>query len=410
MYLKKQVSNNEKVFWNMMGSMSNAFSTMILLIVVNRICGEAEGGVFSIGHAVGQLMLTIGSFEVRNYQSTDIKEKYTFAEYYGYRIITCIIMLFVSVGYVLINGYDFYKALIAVLLCIYRGIDAFSDVFQGMFQQKDRIDISGKMLCLKVVMSSIFFVIALVLTQNLLVAIIIMDIVSVVCCVLYDMRITKLVEKLKISLEMKAMKEIFIECVPLFVGAFMAMYIVNEPKYAIDKYLDLRQQNIFSIIFMPAFVINLFSLFVFRPMITTMAMAWEKSDKKSFVKMLLKALVWCLALTVLGVIGAMLLGIPVLELLYGVKLKEYRYVLLLIMIGGGGNALSTVFRYSLTVVREQYKTLWVYIITLGVTLMMAKFLIQNYALWGAGALYMISMYVMTIVSAFIMGWKINKKD
>lgn len=410
MYLKKQVSNNEKVFWNMMGSMSNAFSTMILLIVVNRICGEAEGGVFSIGHAVGQLMLTIGSFEVRNYQSTDIKEKYTFAEYYGYRIITCIIMLFVSVGYVLINGYDFYKALIAVLLCIYRGIDAFSDVFQGMFQQKDRIDISGKMLCLKVVMSSIFFVIALVLTQNLLVAIIIMDIVSVVCCVLYDMRITKLVEKLKISLEMKAMKEIFIECVPLFVGAFMAMYIVNEPKYAIDKYLNLRQQNIFSIIFMPAFVINLFSLFVFRPMITTMAMAWEKSDKKSFVKMLLKALVWCLALTVLGVIGAMLLGIPVLELLYGVKLKEYRYVLLLIMIGGGGNALSTVFRYSLTVVREQYKTLWVYIITLGVTLMMAKFLIQNYALWGAGALYMISMYVMTIVSAFIMGWKINKKD
>lgn len=408
MNLKQSVTEKEKIFWNMMGSMTNALSTMFLLVVVNRICGEAEGGVFSIGHAVGQLMLTIGTFEVRNYQSTDIREKYKFADYLGFRILSCFFMMVVSIIYVMAKGYMFYKAMIAVLLCLYRVVDAFSDVFQGFFQQRERIDISGKMLCLKVMASSIIFVIVICITKNMVIAIVAMDIMSISCCALYDIRITETIEKIRCTFSRISMEGIFRECLPLFIGSFMAMYIINEPKYAIDEFLGLEQQNIFSIVFMPAFVVNLFSLFVFRPMITRLAIEWEEGNGRVFRKLLMQAMGWCLLFTILGIGGAILLGIPVLELMYGIELERYKPVLVIIMLGGGGNALSTVLRYTLTVVREQYKTLWVYVITLSITLIIAPFLVKTYKVFGAGMLYTISMFVMTMISFAILWYKMTK--
>ena len=408
MNLKQSVTEKEKIFWNMMGSMTNALSTMFLLVVVNRLCGEAEGGVFSIGHAVGQLMLTIGTFEVRNYQSTDIRGKYQFADYLGFRILSCFCMMAVSIIYVIVNGYTFYKAMIAVLLCLYRAVDAFSDVFQGLFQQRERIDISGKMLCLKVMASSIIFLIVIYITKSLVIAIVSMDIISILCCVFYDVRITEAIDKIICTFSCISMRGIFKECLPLFVGSFMAMYIINEPKYAIDKFLSLEQQNIFSIVFMPAFVVNLFSLFVFRPMITRLAIKWEEGNGRAFRKLLMQAMGWCLLFTVLGIGGAVLLGIPLLELMYGIELNQYKPVLIIIMLGGGGNALSTVFRYTLTVVREQYKTLWVYVITLTITLIIAPFMVKNYKVFGASMLYTISMFVMTMISFVILWWKMTR--
>ncbi len=381
---------------------------MCLLIVVNRVCGSDEGGVFSLGHAVGQLMLTIGTFEVRNFQSTDIKEQFKFEDYMGFRIISCIVMAIASFGYVFISGYTAHKAAVALLLCFYRGVDAFSDVFQGAFQQKDRIDIAGKILCLKVVLSSVIFALAILLTENLIISLIFMNLVATLCCVLYDVRITRMIENIKCSFSKNAIVNIFKECAPLFVGAFVVMYIVNEPKYAIDVYLTPEKQNVFAIVFMPAFVVNLFSLFIFRPMITTLAIAWEDKKINIFLKLIGKALCWCTIITVMGVVGAAVLGIPILEMLYGIELKEYKLALLIIMVGGGGNAISTVLRYTLTVVREQYKTLWAYCISLVLTLALASILVPRYKVVGASLLYTISMFIMSIVLVIILGVKIIK--
>ena len=49
----------------------------------------------------------------------------------------------------------------------------------------------------------------------------------------------------------------------------------NAPKYAINTYCTDVIQNRYSILFMPAFAINLFSQFVLRPLLTPMAKMWS---------------------------------------------------------------------------------------------------------------------------------------
>ena len=72
----------------MMGSLTNAAASVILLMAVTRSCGAAVGGVFSIAFAIAQLMLTIGGYEMRPYQSTDVTEQFSFRHYFTSRLFT----------------------------------------------------------------------------------------------------------------------------------------------------------------------------------------------------------------------------------------------------------------------------------------------------------------------------------
>jgi hypothetical protein len=43
------------------------------------------------------------------------------------------------------------KAVIILLMCIYRVIDAYADVYEGAFQLDDRLDLTGKSLTFRTV-------------------------------------------------------------------------------------------------------------------------------------------------------------------------------------------------------------------------------------------------------------------
>lgn len=48
-----------------MGSLVNAATSVILLLLVTRFLGDEKAGVFSFGFSVSLMMLTVGMFKVR---------------------------------------------------------------------------------------------------------------------------------------------------------------------------------------------------------------------------------------------------------------------------------------------------------------------------------------------------------
>ncbi|TCS80706.1 O-antigen/teichoic acid export membrane protein [Muricomes intestini] len=400
----------KKMFiWNMFGSLCNAFSSMLLLIVVNRATTPYNGGIFSLGFATAQMMTTLGTLEVRNYQATDVKEEFSFNDYYSFRISTCAFMLFCSICYVFANGYTAEKMIITILLCLYKMVEAFSDVFEGLYQQKNRIDLSGKAAVYRIVIATSIFVVVIVLTKNLVLSTLIMFISALTVAAVYNKYTTeKNWFKFKMTFEPSKWKGLGIQCIPLAIGAFLALYVGNAPKYAVDAYLGPETQNVFSIIFMPAFVINLFSLFVFRPMLTSMAISWNEKKIYSFLKILGKALVWALVVLALGLGAAYLLGIPILSVIYGIDLTPYKLHLMLIMLGGGANAIVTILRFTLTVVRKQLMSMWGYVIAFVVTIIFCPMLVKKYSLMGACYSYIVSMTIMGLVFLIILATTIMR--
>ena len=87
--------------WNTCAAMLNAFQTVFILMLISRIDPVIDAGVFTIAFAIGNLMMAIGKYGIRQFQVSDVEEKYSFKEYTVARIITSIIMIAASFVYVL---------------------------------------------------------------------------------------------------------------------------------------------------------------------------------------------------------------------------------------------------------------------------------------------------------------------
>lgn len=148
---------------------------------------------------------------------------------------------------------------------------------------------------------------------------------------------------------------------------------------------------------MPAFVINLFSLFVFRPLLTTLAINWNERKFKGFRSIVGKCVLWVLILTAGAVAGAYLLGIWFLNLFSGLHLDAYRMDLVLIMVGGGMNALIMLFYNVLAVMRRQYLVMGGYTVGFLCSLVISPVLVKRLEIRGAAAAYVIPMAVIVLV-------------
>ena len=388
--------------WNMIGSVFESALSFAMLILVNRTVGEAGGGIFSLAFSHAQLMYYLGTLEVRPIHSTDVTEKYRFADYFSLRMMSCAGMMAVSLIYVLATDGDPIKKRIMMILCVYKMLDAVYDLFASMFQQRGRIAYSGQVSTVRVGLVLASATGVLWTTRNLEAAALTMVGVSLAVLLTYNLVKWKKFENAAIQLRFLHCGEILKACLPLFVSVFVMLYISNAPKYAIDKYCSDVIQNRYSILFMPAFVINLFSQFVLRPMLTPMARLWAAGETASFRRNIGKMTAGIGGITLLGIGGAWLLGIPILNLLYRTDLAADRSMLLWVMFYGGLNAVNIFLYDMIAVTRNQKKLAAAYLIAAGAVFLLAPAMVQRHGMYGGIGASILSLGMLDLMLAGIM--------
>lgn len=398
-------------FWHITGVTINAAATVVLTIAATRIANVDVGGILGLALGLCQIFSIFATYEVRPYQSTDLGEKYQFSEYFGLRILTCIAMTVICSIYVFGFRYSGDKASVIFAVCIFKMLDSFSDVFLGEFQQKQHLEYSGQGLAMRVFASALGYIIVLWVTHHAVWAAWTMPAVSLLCILIFDFRVIKKFEtNVRPSISFSRCRGIMKECFPLFFSGFMNMYILNATKIKVDSIMP-QLQGYWNPIYMPAFVINLFSIFAFTPMLTTLQTYWNNRNEHKFLCIVRNMCLWIFIVTLGALVGAWFLGIPVLELLYGLELKEYKLTLILVLIGGGFNALATVLYYIITVMRRQYYLFLGDGITFVVTVCITAFCMLRWGLNGAALAYIISMLV-RVASFFVIaiyGYTTRKK-
>lgn len=407
----KEPSAKSGFFWNLMGSAVNAAASFVLLMIVNLVNGKEIGGVFSVGFALAQQMWVIGSFETMTYQVTDSKNEFKFSEYFGFKIITCIIMILFTFADVVRRGYDSYQMKITLLLCAFRVIDAFSTLYFGTLQKEGRLNLAGFSYFSRMVLSYIGMIVVLFLNKNLILSIITSCFISLLWILFFEIPLTANFAKSKPSFEFHKIKKLFINCAPLFASVFLLMYLNNSPKYAVDDVMGKVAVNTFSIIFMPAFVINLLGSFVFRPMLKSLSVAWsdDKSTKK-FSNMTCIIILAVAISTFFALLAGKFLGIPVLSLFYGIDLKEYQSVLMLVLLAGGFAAIGSALYNVITVMRKQNFLLIGYALASVTSLIISKPLVTKFNLTGAGLVFLISMILTSIIFFVVFLIFVKKKN
>ena len=380
--------------WNSASAMLNSFQTVVILMVISRIDPVNDAGIFVIAYAIGNLMLTIGRYGIRQFQASDVVEKYSYREYYYSRVLTTGLMLAISLAYIGFEygtgQYDGNKSIVVLLICLVKWIDAFEDVFHGMLQQHDRLDIGGKILTVRLFLYTVLYMVLYAVTKDLILTSLISLLVSFALFVLLNGMALKSFPVEKGELSFRKIGAMLWECFPLFGSTFLIMYIGNAPKYAIDSVLSNQDQASFNYVFMPVFVISLLSNFIYQPVLNKLAVIWNQRETSRFWKPIL-------GLTAAVALGGYFLGIPVLNLIYGVHLEGYLLHLEILLVGGGLLALINFFTMIITIVRFQKYLIGGYIIVSLAFLLFGSKCVQAYGVLGISCFYTLSMLFLALL-------------
>ncbi len=405
----KPATDKQIYIWNIVGSFLNAILSVLLLMITSLLLSDRETDIFSLGWSFAMQAMTVGTFQMRLYQSTDTEEKFSFNQYFVFRIISVVAMFIFSAGYVILSGYNLYKSSVVFLICVARSIDALSDLFQGWFQQNERLDITGKTLSAHSLAILFVFTPALLLTHNLLLSCALMCIGNLITFFLFDFRYYHLAKhqfNVNNSNEIKNfIFKLFVACLPLFLNAYIIMDIFNQPRFAIDSAIDAGvladgSQKIYNILFLPASVLNLI-FFLFRPLITKMAINWNKGDRTGFFKIIKTISLGLLLMSVITLLAGWFLGCPVLSFVYNTTLKNYRLVLMITIIGGLFNAFMYLMDNAITVVRNQLYLIIAYVVAWVYTILTVEFFVSNYGILGAALCFASSMLILFICTVII---------
>lgn len=412
--MEKDKQFKRNFIWNTLGTGLNAFNSLFFMIAVTRLNGIDDAGIFSIAFSTACIIYFIGLYAGRIYQVTEPDKTITNKEYIVNRIITVISMIILVISFCLIRGYTTYKTIVFILLTLYKGVEAFSEVVYGVLQKNEKLELVGKSLFFKSLLSVILFVIIDIITKNIIISISVMVILAIMITIIYDLKnVGKYIEKseeVKLSNVLKIFKSGFFT----FAIAFLGVYILNAPKYAIDTYLASNYQTIFGIIVMPATVIGLVAQFLIHPYLNRILELYETRKLKELKNIINKLI---LAIVSFGTIASLLayfLGPEVLGLIYGIDLTLYRLQLLIIIIASTIYTIGVIYSSVLTTVRETTSQFVIYIILSVFALIISNALTQmkqiNGAVWAYFAVMAMQFSIYTIYTNIKLNIIFNKES
>ena len=394
--------------WNMMSSGLLAVQAVIVMMVLTRALGVEEAGIFSFAHSNANLMFFIGEFGCRRFQASDVKEKYSPGEYYGYRTLSCALMvlaliIFCANAYVG-GGYTVSKALTIFFVGMCLVVQAVSDGHEANMQQKGRLDIAAKGAFMRTASLIVAYFIGIFLTKSLVVSSILAFSLASFTFLSTTFRFSKDFGSRKPIYNAKSIKTLFIAVLPIFLTLFLNNYIGNAPKYAIDSALGDQIQAIYGFLFMPTYAISVACGFIFNPIIVKYSTLWADGKVSEFRRLVVRQMILISGLTVVAFIGAYLLGIPVLSAIFGTSLVGYKTELCILIIGGGMYAFCIFFTTVTTIMRRQNTLLVGYLIAAMAMLILSKKIVIAYGIRGASIMYtcvMAMLAVLLIVFSFM---------
>lgn len=367
----------------------------LLTMVATWLVGAEQAGLFSMAFTVGTLLLFLANYGVRTYQVSDLDEMRSFLDYQINRFATCAVMLAVGWLWCQIRGYDAEMFSICMGVLVFRAVDGLADVYEGRLQQKDKLYLAGLSQAARCVLALVAFSLALLVTHSLPVASWAMAVGAVASLLLLTAPLAFFETDRSMPATLRGVRELFVECFPLFLALFLYNLIDSVPKFAMEGTLSYDNQLYYNAMYFPAHSILMVAGFIYKPQLVRLARIWDDPEKHRRFDLLVLAMIGVIAL----VTGAMALfmatlGIPLMSLMYGLDFEQFRG-LCLVMVATGGVCACIDFLYQIvTVLRAQSEVSKLYLIAFGFSVPVAMLLVSFSGLAGAVVGSLVSMAIL----------------
>lgn len=397
--------------WNSLGSLLQSAISPVLLIVITRLNGIDDSGLFSFALSLSVVFWAVSLWGGRTYQVSDVKREFSSGGYVAVRFIASLIVVIFAVVFCVLNGYNATKTGLIMILVTFKMLESIADSLYGVLQIHHKLYVAGMSLTMKAMLGFAAFMAVDIVTKNVIYGTLAILLVNVLIIFLYDILWVRRVEVINVS--KKLYKEYIAQAIAImkhtsavFVVMFLTMFSLNIPRYFLDK-SHPDQIGYFGIMAMPITLLGLFISFIIQPNVVNLSELLAKGKLKEFAQIVSKINHITFGIGVLSVVLSYLVGVWVLNTIFGININNFQLDLTIMVIGAAANAFVSIYVNLLIIMRRFKGQFYTLLLTDILAVVVSMCLIERLAMLGSVLVFMLISFLQLALLLVIYKWSLK---
>lgn len=289
---------------------------LMTVLIIHMSTDYRAAGVLGLAMTVTNAFTTLSSFGMRNFQISDVTGRYRDSEYLSSRLVTAAAAYLSCAVYTFCIGCTAEECVCVLIWMLLRLTESVNDVYQGIQQLHDRYDMIGISYFMRGGVQIMLFVAGYLLTKRLDITFAAMFLASLAILLLFDVRKTGRLAGIGAPKLSGRIFSLLKECAGLVVFNFVFGSFATVARVAVRQQLGQEELGVYSTVASPTVVIPLVILVMYTPFIPVIARMYGEEDGAGLKRYMRVTLLIFAAAFAAVTAGGMLLGKPVLGLLY----------------------------------------------------------------------------------------------
>lgn len=419
--LMQRLSLRVNFSWTLIGNLIYAACQWGMLVVLARLGSPEVVGQFALGLAIATPVIMLTNLQLRYLQAIDAQQEYRFADYLGLRLLSVVLALLLLAGIVFGSGYGIQTAAIVLTVGLAKIFEAVSDIFHGLFQQRERMDRVATSKVIKGIASLLALAAGVAATGSVFWGTLAMAGVWALVLLGYDgptgrtllrraeAPASKQADAASAPAEPQSLRPrwhtptlagLAWKAFPLSIVTLLISLNTNIPRYFIEGQLGTSALGIFSALAYLVVAGNMVIMALGQSATPRLARYYADANYRAFRTLLLKLVGFGALIGVAAIAGALLLGRPAITLLYGAEYAR-QDVLVLLMVVAGLSYVASFLNYGVGAARYFKIQVPLFICVTGTTILASFWLIPTMGLAGAAIALMLSVVVQILGNVLI---------
>ncbi len=397
--------------WNSLGSLLQSAISPVLLIVITRLNGIDDSGLFSFALSLSVVFWAVSLWGGRTYQVSDVKREFSSGGYIAVRFVASLIVAISAAVFCVLNGYNATKTGLIMILITFKILESIADSLYGVLQIHHKLYVAGMSLTMKAMLGFAAFMAVDIVTKNVIYGTLAILLVNVLIIFLYDILWVRRVEVINVS--KKLCKEYIAQAIVImkhtsavFVVMFLTMFSLNIPRYFLDK-SHPDQIGYFGIMAMPITLLGLFISFIIQPNVVNLSELLVKGKLKEFARIVSKINHITFGIGVLSVVLSYLVGVWVLNTIFGININNFQLDLTIMVIGAVANAFVSIYVNLLIIMRRFKGQFYTLLLTDILAVAVSMCLIERSAMLGSVLVFMLISFLQLALLLVIYKWSLK---
>jgi O-antigen/teichoic acid export membrane protein len=302
----------------------------LMLIIVIRIAGYEVSGEFSLVISFTNLYGFLSQYNIRNFQLSDVNNKYLPQQYSGTYIITSGLAVVFFLFTLPFTGYSSGIIFSCLIYMLIKLCETFTNYIFTYMQLKDRYSDIAVSYCLKGIIPLIGLTVCLYFTHNLFKSLCIMFFLYIVIIVIYDIRKTH--AYFPRGIVIKGNTVILKDCFPMMLVLLILPFMLFITRNAVEKIHGTTELGFYSAFSMIIVVLSTMAAAVYQVLLPVIAEKYVKRLIGDIIRIILSILGIIIITALIILLMAHLIGNFIFSFVFGIEILEYMYLLVPVII------------------------------------------------------------------------------